>query len=168
MQTVTSKDGTTIAFDRYGTGHAVILVGGAFQHRAIHPGMTELAQTLGRQFTGIYYDRRGRGDSTDTSPYSIDREVEDLQAIIQAVGGTASLFGMSSGGALALEAVLCGLPIRRVAMYEPPYFTEEHQRPEAEEYTHHLNALLAAGHLSEAAAFAMTRMGAPAEAVAEL
>ena len=103
MNTVTSKDGTTIAFDRSGEGPAIVLVGGAFQHRAIDPSTARLAELLAPSFTVYHYDRRGRGDSGDAAPYAVEREIEDIDALIQDAGGSASLFGMSSGAVLALE-----------------------------------------------------------------
>src|SRR5947208_11571246 len=109
MNQVISKDGTVIAFDRLGEGPALILVGGAFQHRAIDPRTAQLAALLARHFTTFHYDRRGRGDSLDTQPYTVEREVEDLDALIKEAGGEAAVFGMSSGGVLALEAAKSGL-----------------------------------------------------------
>jgi pimeloyl-ACP methyl ester carboxylesterase len=82
MKRANSKDGTTIAFDQLGTGSAIILVGGAFQHRAIDPRTAQLASLLSQHFSVFYYDRRGRGDSGDTAPYAVEREVEDLGALI--------------------------------------------------------------------------------------
>lgn len=166
MEKVISKDGTSIAFDRYGEGQVVILVGGAFQHRAIDPATARLAQLLARQFTVLHYDRRGRGDSTNTLPYAVEREVEDLQALIDAGGEPAFVFGMSSGAALALEAAACGLPIQKLALYEPPFNTTQEQGQETVDYNQQLNALLAEGRRDDAAAFAMMSFGAPEEAVA--
>ena len=96
MNTVQSKDGTTIAFDRSDEGPAVILVGGAFQHRAIDPRTAQLAALLARHFTVIHYDRRGRGESGDTKPYAVEREIEDLGALIKEAGGSAFVFLMMS------------------------------------------------------------------------
>lgn len=93
MRTVTSKDGTTIAFDQSGQGPAIIPVGGAFQHRAIDPGTVRLAELLAKDFTTYHYDRRGRGDSRDTQPYAREREIEDLEALIAAAGGSVYMFG---------------------------------------------------------------------------
>ena len=115
MNPVASKDGTTIAFDKSGQGPALILVGGAFQHRAIDPSMARLAELLSPNFIVFHYDRRGRGDSGDTAPYAVEREIEDVDALIQDGGGTASLFGMSSGAVLALEAAAHGLPVTKLA-----------------------------------------------------
>jgi pimeloyl-ACP methyl ester carboxylesterase len=120
MPTVTSKDGTTIAYDRTGSGPALILVDGALCSRSFGP-MPKIAPLFASHFTVITYDRRGRGASGDTQPYDPAREVEDLQALIGAAGGLASLLGLSSGAALALEATAAGLPVEKLVMYEPPY-----------------------------------------------
>ena len=117
MKKVQSADGTTIAFDQVGKGPALILVGGAFQHRAIDPRTAQLAALLAQHFTVFHYDRRGRGDSSDTQPYAVEREVEDLAALIKEAGGQAAVFGMSSGGVLALEAAKSGLAITKLALY---------------------------------------------------
>src|SRR5262245_55859796 len=106
MKTIKSKDGTTIAYDQFGQGPTVILVDGALQYRAFDQGMVRLAELLSPQFTVIHYDRRGRGDSTDTEPYAVAREVEDIEALIGKVGGPASLYGISSGAVLAMEAAI--------------------------------------------------------------
>ena len=105
MQTVISKDGTQIAFDKIGQGPALILVGGAFHSRSIDPRMTQLARLLSKYYTTYHYDRRGRGDSTDAQPYAVDREIEDISALIKDSGRSVYLFGMSSGAVLALHAV---------------------------------------------------------------
>ncbi len=103
MKTVTSKDGTTIAYDQVGNGPAVILVDGALCYRASGPS-GPLAALLAPHFTVFTYDRRGRGDSTDTLPYGVEREVEDLEALLKAAGGSAFVYGISSGAALFLRA----------------------------------------------------------------
>lgn len=103
MQTVTSQDGTSIAFDQCGQGPTVILVDGALQYRAFDQGMMDLAERLAPHFTVIHYDRRGRGNSTDTQPYAVAREVEDIEALIDYAGGSACLYGISSGAALAID-----------------------------------------------------------------
>src|SRR5690349_387333 len=120
MDTVTSRDGTTIAFDKSGSGPAVILIGGAMNTRAFGP--SGLAERLAPQFTVYYYDRRGRGDSSDTLPYTVEREIEDIAAMIDDAGGVASIYGHSSGAALALLATL-GLSqrVKKLALYDPPY-----------------------------------------------
>src|SRR5215208_2428719 len=127
MRTVTSKDGTTIAFDQAGHGPALILVGGALEQRAWESETAKLAAlpVMTEHFTVFHYDRRGRGDSTDTLPFSLEREIEDIEALIDEAGGSAFLFGISSGAALAMEAAIA-LPakVRKLAMYEAPYNTE--------------------------------------------
>jgi len=120
VQQVTSKDGTTVAFDRTGDGSPVIIVGGAFSQRK-YPDLVRLAGLLAERFAVINYDRRGRVDSGDTQPYAVEREVEDLGALIDEVGGSASVFGLSSGANLALEAAADGLAIVRLALWEPPF-----------------------------------------------
>jgi pimeloyl-ACP methyl ester carboxylesterase len=167
MNQVMSKDGTAIAFDRSGQGPTVILVGGAFQYRAIDPPTAHLAALLAEHFTVFHYDRRGRGESGDTQPYAIEREVEDLEALIQEAGEPAFVFGMSSGGVLALDAAARGLAITKLAVYEPPFNSgDEQARQAAEHYTRQLTALLNEGRRGDAVALAMTTWGAPAEAVA--
>ena len=120
MSQITSKDGTVIDYERSGRGPALILVDGAMCSRDFGP-MPKLAPLLAPHFTVYAYDRRGRGKSGDTLPYSPQREVEDVAALVQEAGGSASLVGLSSGGALALEAAASGLPVDKVVAYEPPY-----------------------------------------------
>ena len=126
MKTVTSKDGTKIAYDLYGQGPAVILVDGATATRAFG-GSSELAQGLAKEgFTTYVYDRRTRGESGDTQPYAVEREIEDIEALIDLAGGTAHLYGISSGGALALEAAaVLGKKVTKLAVYEVPYMGVE-------------------------------------------
>src|SRR2546427_8959113 len=122
MKKVQSADGTTIAFDQLGKGPAIILVGGAFEQRAMDSETAQLAPLLAQHFTVFHYDRRGRGDSTDTLPYAVEREIEDIEALINEAGGEAFVFGISSGAALAFEAALAlGGEVKKLAMYEPPY-----------------------------------------------
>jgi pimeloyl-ACP methyl ester carboxylesterase len=118
MDRVTSKDGTQIAYHRQGSGAAVVLVGGAIDDGAEN---APLAAELAGRFTVYNYARRGRGESGDTPPYAVQREIEDLEALLAEAGGTAHVFGVSSGGALALEAAAAGSPIDRLAVYEVPY-----------------------------------------------
>ena len=167
MNQVISKDGTIIAFDRSGKGPAVILVGGAFQHRAIDPKTAQLAALLVQHFTVFYYDRRGRGASLDTQPYAIEREIEDLETLINEAGGAAFVFGMSSGGVLALDAAARGLAIKKLALYEPPFNSgEESARQASESYTRQLTDLLSEGRRGDAVVLAMTTWGAEASAIA--
>lgn len=154
METTTSKDGTTIAYDRSGEGPALILVGGAMSDRA---AATELAGVLASDFTVFAFDRRGRGDSGDTQPYAPEREVEDIAALIGEAGGSALVFGHSSGAGLALLAVLGGLSIPKLAVYEPPFIVDD-TRPQApSDYVEHLNELLAAGRRGDAIEYFMTK-----------
>src|SRR5512135_1314500 len=129
MGTVTSKDGTKIAYDRKGQGPALILVLGALNSRK---SGTKLAKLLAARFTVISYDRRGRGDSTDTAPYAPQREVEDIAALIGALGGPVGLYGHSSGAALALEAAIkLRKQVRKLAIYEVPYTLQARERKDA-------------------------------------
>jgi pimeloyl-ACP methyl ester carboxylesterase len=118
MDTVTSRDGTSIAFDRLGVGPPVVLVCGGSTDRTANAG---LAAELATDHSVYNYDRRGRGDSGDTQPYAIEREVEDLAAVVEAAGGSANLYGTSSGAGLAMHAAAAGLPLTRLALWEPPY-----------------------------------------------
>ena len=166
MQTVTSKDGSRIAYDRYGSGPVVILVGGALSYRKFKK-MEELAQLLGEHCTVINYDRRGRGDSSEVKPFALEREIEDIQALIEAEGGSASLWGWSSGGALALRAVIAGLGVERLSVYEVPFMvTPEAKRP-TPDYGERLDQLVAAGDRSGAVKhFMRNAIGIPAPFVA--
>ena len=107
MSAVTSADGTRIAYDRAGSGDPLVLIGGAFSYRR-YPGQVKLAELLAAHFTVYSYDRRGRGDSGDTAPYAVDREIEDLGAVIEAAGGQAHVWGLSSGAMLALRSAVAG------------------------------------------------------------
>ena len=155
MSTVTSRDGTAIAYQRCGTGPAVILVDGALCSRTFGP-MPKLSAKLAAQFSVITYDRRGRGESGDTQPYSKAHEVEDIDALLQMAGGSAHLVGLSSGAALALEAAASGLAVTRVAGYEPPYINDG-QQPTAD-HEANLRALLADNRRGAAVKYFMRDM----------
>ena len=161
MKTVTSKDGTTIAFDQWGEGPVVILVDGALQYRAFDQGMVQLAELLAPHFTVIHYDRRGRGDSTDTQPYALEREIEDIAAIIDETGGSASLYGISSGAALAMEAAIA-LPdkVSKLAMYEAPFNDDPASQQAWRTYVKELRELLAADRRGDAVGHFMMLVGA--------
>jgi pimeloyl-ACP methyl ester carboxylesterase len=161
MKTVTSKDGTTIAFDQWGAGPVVILVDGALQYRAFDQGMVPLAELLAPHFSVIHYDRRGRGDSTDTQPYALEREIEDIEALIDEAGGSASLYGISSGAALAMEAAIA-LPdkVRKLAMYEAPYNDDPAGQQAWRKYVKELRELLAADRKGDAVGHFMMLVGA--------
>jgi pimeloyl-ACP methyl ester carboxylesterase len=164
---VTSKDGTRIAFDRSGNGPALILVGGALSDRS---GGAPLAEILAPRFTVFSFDRRGRGDSEDTSPYSVEREIEDLEALIDEAGGTAFVHGQSSGAVLALEATAkFPAKVRKLSLYEPPFIIDDSRPPPPENYVTRINELIAANRRGEAVAFWMTEVvRAPAEGVAQM
>jgi pimeloyl-ACP methyl ester carboxylesterase len=161
MRTVTSKDSTTIAFVKSGKGSAIILVVGAFNDRATG---APLAQFLEQHFTVYNYDRRGRGESGDTAPYAIEREIEDLEALNQETGGSAFVFGYSSGATLALRAVAHGLDISRLALYDPPPTGMK-----AGELAPQLTKLIEAGQRGEAVELFQTEaVGIPADVVAQM
>ena len=161
MGTVTSKDGTPIAFDRSGAGPAMILVVGAFNDRAAG---APLAHFLERHFTVFNYDRRGRGESGDTAPYAIEREIEDLDALISQAGGSACVFGYSSGATLALRAAAHGLAFSQLALYDPPPTGAR-----AGELAPQLAELIAAGRRGDAVELFQTEaIGIPAAVVAQM
>lgn len=143
-----SADGTSIAYETSGDGPAVILVSGAMSTGGT---VAPLAVSLADRFRVVTYDRRGRGESGDTQPYAVEREVEDLAALIEAVGGKAALCGVSSGGALVLEAAASGLPVGRVAVYEVPYADfVEGGAEQRSAYTADLTEALAQGRRGDA------------------
>src|SRR6266566_811598 len=147
MNTVISADGTAIAFDRFGAGPPVIMTVGAFNTRST----TEpLARALQERLTVLNYDRRGRGDSGDTAPYAVDREIEDIAALIGRAGGSASVFGYSSGATLALRAAASGLPIRHLVLYEPPFNTDDSYPPLPAGFAAELADLVTAGKRGDA------------------
>jgi len=164
--TVSSSDGTRIAYERTGDGPALILVGAATQYRAIDRSGRRLAELLAPDFTVYRYDRRGRGESGDTAPYAVQREIEDLAAIVEAAGGSAALLGGSSGGVLGLEAAAT-LPVTRLVMYEPPFIVDDSRPPVPDDYVEHLDELCAAGRRGDAMEYFMTAaVGLPAEMAA--
>lgn len=165
MPTVTTADGTAIAYEQSGGGPALILVDGAMCYRAAGP-MRSLAALLSDAFTVYTYDRRGRGESGDTLPYAVEREVEDLRALIARAGGEAHVYGISSGAALGMTTAATGPGVAKLAMYEPPYVGEVDGGAHAKEYTADLDALLAAGLRGDAVARFMTHVGMPPEAIA--
>jgi pimeloyl-ACP methyl ester carboxylesterase len=166
METVTSKDGTAIAYDKSGSGRPVILAGGALVSRSAHGALAEL---LSRDFTVYNYDRRGRGDSGDTRPYSVDREIEDIEALVDAAGGSACLYGISSGACLALEtASALGDKIEKLAIYEAPYDDTEGVAEKWEVYRSELNRLLAENRNGEAVELHMKTVGASGKTIAAM
>ena len=169
MTHITSADGTRIAYSRVGDGPPLILIDGALCHRGLGPNR-KLADRLRSQFTVITYDRRARGESSDVQPYAVEREVEDLAALIAQAGGSASLYGISSGGALALEAAR-RLPgkITRLALYEVPFFVDDSRAPAPPDYADQLTRLIGAGRRSAAVKLFMREIvGFPAPLVAAM
>jgi pimeloyl-ACP methyl ester carboxylesterase len=166
MSTVESDDGTRIDYDTYGSGPTVILVGGASQHRALDPRTTEIARQLAEEgFSVVDYDRRGRGQSGDTEPWSLDREVEDVAALVRTVGAPAALYTSSSGAGVALAAVTAGVEVSALVLYEPPYFAGQ----DSQEHLAQLRQLLAEGRNDEAARYNMTAViGLPTLAVEQM
>jgi pimeloyl-ACP methyl ester carboxylesterase len=166
MESVTSKDGTTIAFERTGDGPALVVVGGALNERG---SAAPLGELLSSQFTVTAYDRRGRGDSTDTQPYAVEREIEDLAAVIGVTQGSAFALGHSSGAALVLESAARGVPITRQALYEPPFIVDDSRPPLPRDYVAHLDELVSADRRGDAVEYFMTAaIGMPAEMVAPM
>lgn len=166
METAISADGTALAFDRQGDGPPIILVGAAFNTRS---GLQPLAGALGQDFTVLNYDRRGRGDSGDTLPYSVEREIEDIDALIAAAGGAAAVFGYSSGANLALRAAARGLTITKLALYEPPFRTDESYPALRADLAERLAALVATGRRGDAVELYQTEaVRIPPEVVARL
>ena len=157
MHTITSRDGTRIAYDVYGAGEPVILVEGALCGRHFGP-TNKLAAELGKQFRVYHYDRRARGDSGASTDYSIARELEDLSALIDEAGGSASIVGFSSGACLAIEAAAAGLPVRHLAFYEPPYMVGPKARKVPTNFEAEVQKLVADGKNGDAVAYFMTKL----------
>jgi pimeloyl-ACP methyl ester carboxylesterase len=159
---VRSKDGTRIAFDRSGRGPALILVAPALTDRT---GETALAKLLSTSFTVINYDRRGRGGSGDTQPYAFAREIEDIDALIEEVGGTAYLFGSSSGAVLALEAAnTLSTRVKAAVLFEPPFIVDDSRPPIPTSLFERIGSLVAADRRGDAVAlFMRDGIGVPEE-----
>ena len=163
LETVRSSDGTTIAFDRTGTGPAVVLVGGAFNDRST---VAALAGAVAGGLSAVCYDRRSRGASGTSTDYSLEREVEDLAAVVAALGEPAGLFGHSSGAALVLEAAARGVPARGVAAYEPTYVVDGTRPAPGADLGERVRALVGEGRREDAAAlFMLEAVGLPPEMV---
>lgn len=166
MQTATSRDGTRIAYEKTGRGPPLVLVTGALSDRA---SGAELAKLLAPHLTVYSYDRRGRGDSGDTKPYAVQREIEDLEAVIDAAGGSAFVYGKSSGAALALQAAAAlGTKVTRLAIYEAPYSEADGAAAAWKAFRVQHDALLASNRRGEAVAGFLKFVGAPDEMVAKM
>ena len=163
IASVTSRDGTLIAYERSGVGSPLILVDAAGHYRRFS-SFDRLVGLLAADFTVYHYDRRGRGDSGDTAPYAPEREIEDLDALIDEAGGSASFYAVSSGGLLAVQAAAHGLPIRKMALLEPPLASEDNIE-EQRAFTAGLSKLVTAGCSDEAVEYYLAGIGVPAEIV---
>jgi pimeloyl-ACP methyl ester carboxylesterase len=164
METITSKDGTALTFDQLGSGPPVVLVCGGSVDRMADAA---IAQELALDFTVFNYDRRGRGDSGDTLPYAIEREVEDIEAVIDAAGGSANLWGSSSGAVLAMLATASGAPVTKLALWEPPFILDEKARPPKDQVEQY-ERMIAEDRRGDAAEYFMTKVvGMPPEFVAD-
>jgi pimeloyl-ACP methyl ester carboxylesterase len=165
MNTISSPDGTTISYEKQGQGPALILVDGALSVYS-SGGKSELARKLAPRLTVYGYDRRGRGGSGDTLPYAVDREIEDIEALIDDAGGSAFLYGHSSGGTLALHAAeRLGGKVSKIALYEPPHNDDPGAQESWRQYLRQLRELLADGRRGDAVALFMRFVGTPADQV---
>jgi pimeloyl-ACP methyl ester carboxylesterase len=159
--TVRSSDGTAIAYDSEGDGPALILVGGAFSFRR-YKSWLQLVELLEQRFRVVNYDRRGRGDSGDAREYAVEREIEDLDALVRVAGGSAHVFGMSSGGVLALRAAAAGVPIGRAVVYQPPFSVDASGHLPPPDFGPRLRELARSGRRGATASYFMREgMGAP-------
>jgi len=163
VTTATSKDGTRIAFEQVGKGPVVILVAGALQPRL---GNAQLAELLANHFTVLNYDRRGRGESAATKPYAVEREIEDIAALIAAAPDAPSLYGTSSGATLALKAAASGLKVGKLVLWEPNFLVDHSRPPLPADYVAHLEGLVAANRRGDAVEYFMTTaVGMPVQFV---
>jgi len=160
MATVTSKDGTQIAWEKQGSGLPLILVDGALCSRAFGP-MPKLAPLLAQHFTVYIYDRRGRNESGDTAPYAPEREVEDLEAVLKEAGGSAYVYGISSGAGLSLRAAASGLDITRLALYEPPFEVPGEQNGAPKDMLQQLQTRVAENRRGDTVKYFMKIVGVP-------
>ncbi|TDD84509.1 alpha/beta hydrolase [Actinomadura darangshiensis] len=156
MPHVISKDGTRIGYSKTGSGPALVLVDGAFGHRAFGPNM-DLPPLLADRFTVYTYDRRGRGESGDTQPFSVERETDDLEAVIAEAGGSACVYGVSSGVPLALDAANAGLAIPKLVVYEGPFVVDDSRKPIPEDLRAQMETLVKEDRRSQAIKLFMTK-----------
>lgn len=156
--TVTSADGTTLAYSAWGDGDPIVIIDGATAYRAVTPENAKVGELLADAFRVISYDRRGRGESGDTAPYAIERELEDLSAIIAGPGAgrPATVFAWSSAGFLALNAAQAGVPIARLALFEPPAVADDSRPPLPADYVERVEAAIAAGEPGDAVELFLT------------
>lgn len=171
MKNVISRDGTRIAYEAVGQGPGLILVGGTFEHRAFDSETAQLAALpiLSEHFTVFHYDRRGRGNSNDTMPYAVEREIEDIEALIAIAGGCVFLSGISSGAVLAMEAAIkLGDKVKKLAMYEPPYNDSFVLRRAIADFKPKLKNAIASDNRTEAVSIFLQLLGVPPEQVEEM
>lgn len=160
MATVTSKDGTKIAYSKEGKGPALILVDGALCYRASGPSQP-LAAMLKEQYTVYSYDRRGRGESGNALPYAVEREIEDIEALLKVAGGKAYVYGISSGAALALAAATKLSGIQKLALYEAPFIVDNSHPVRPADLTQTMDGLIAANKRGDALKLFMKTVGMP-------
>jgi pimeloyl-ACP methyl ester carboxylesterase len=159
--------GTTICFDAWGDGQPLIMIDGATGHRAVSQTHAQVGALLREEFRVYSYDRRGRGESGDTAPYAVQREIEDLAALIADAGAPALVCSFSSGAVLALDAAAAGLPITRLALFEPPFVVDDSRPPAPADYVERLDACIADGRRGDAVELFLTgAVGMPVEHVA--
>lgn len=156
MGAVHSADGTTIGFDSWGDGQPLIMVNGATGYRVTSQLAGQVGELLGKEFQVYAYDRRGRGESGDTAPYAPQREIEDLAAVVEEAGAPALVCGFSSGAVLALDAVAAGLPVAKLALFEPPFVVGGSRPPVPADYVERLEAAVASGRPGDAAEIFLT------------
>jgi pimeloyl-ACP methyl ester carboxylesterase len=164
-RTVLSKDGTAIAYDVIGKGPPLVIVNGAMAIRT-YTWAQKMANELAKSFTVHNYDRRGRGDSGDTAPFSLQKEIDDVAAVCKAAGGKPSVFGMSSGACLALEAAAAGAPMAGLYAYEPPYIAADPDGKVDRDYQRNVDRLIADGRRDEAVSYFMRTVGVPGVGIA--
>lgn len=163
---VTSQDGTRIAYDRLGDGPPLVVVSGLFCDRSV---TRELSERLSADLTVANYDRRGRGDSGDTAPYAVQREIEDLAAVVEALGGKAAVYGHSSGAGLAVLAAAAGVPFSALVLHEPPYSQDdERSRHSAQQLSDAVRTAVAEHRHADAIGLFLSASGMPQEVVAQL
>ena len=167
MHTVTSNDRTPIAYECSGSGPALLLVGGALSSRSAAPAFVTL---LAQRLTVYDFDRRGRGESGDAHPYAVEREIDDIAAVIDEAGGRAFVYGHSSGAVLSLRAAArLGDKITKLVLYEPPFIIDDSRPPAPVQYVDHLDELVAAGRRGDAVDYFMTEVvGTPKQALREM
>jgi len=163
--TVVSRDGTRIAYEISGSGPTLVVVAGAMGYKDF-PYLRDFAKELAKDFRVVMYDRRGRGDSSDTSPYIVEKEIEDLESVVHAADDAPIVLGISSGAALALEAAACGVVMEGLVAFEAPYMVGEHRRPSHARYESEVRGLIARGDRDGAVRLFMRTVGLPGVAVA--